>query len=218
MRRKSNIIWNVCINSRYYSRIAKDYIIKDMSTLKIYNKKERKNILNFFMFTFLIWILQCSNNWNSCRSWHCENDLNVLNLGEKRSLAENKGITKQRNEGLKLHEEQDIIEVNLDLDNKKIGIEEDIDTKQENEQEEKKNKKLKLKESILGKCRNYFKLTTLSIIFLLSFSSLITIVIDYINPTLHTILLFYTLSKISILIFSTLILYEQIQKKRNNKS
>ncbi|CRG84733.1 fam-h protein [Plasmodium relictum] len=220
MRRRSNFIWNICVNSGYYSYIGEDCIVKDMSASKIYNKKEKKYTLNFFIFTFLIWILQCSNNWNSCRSWNHESDLkNVLNLGDKRSLAENKGIIKQRSEGLKLYEEQDIIEVNLDLENKQIGIGENIDAKQENEQEEKgENKKLKLKESILEKCKNNFKLVLLSILFILSFISLIFILIDYFDLDLQRFLWVIRSSKISILILSFLTLYEQIKKKRNNKS
>ncbi|CRG85077.1 fam-h protein [Plasmodium relictum] len=224
MIRKSNLMWNICVNSGYYSHIAKDYIAEDISNSKIYNKKEKKNIFNFFtnffIFAFLIWILQCSNNWNSCKTWHHENDLkNVLNLGDKRSLAENKGVIKQRNEGLKLYEEQDIIELNLDLENGKMGIEENMDVEQENEQEIKeKNKKLKLKENILGKCKNYLKLISLSILFLLSFCSLILILIDYAHPNLSRFVWIMRSSEVSVLIFSILILYEQIKKKRNNKS
>ncbi|CRG85291.1 fam-h protein [Plasmodium relictum] len=67
-----------------------------MSTLKIYNNKEKKKVLNylmrFFMFIFL---------WASFRPWNCENELkNISNLGIKRSLAENKNVMIQEEESI----------------------------------------------------------------------------------------------------------------------
>ncbi|CRG85562.1 fam-h protein, partial [Plasmodium relictum] len=96
---KSNTISNISVYPECNAYIAKGFITTDMSTLKIYNKKEKKNISNFsikfFIFAFLIWILQCSNTWSSFRSWNYKNDSkHISNLGAKRSLAESEDVEK----------------------------------------------------------------------------------------------------------------------------
>ncbi|CRG85772.1 fam-h protein [Plasmodium relictum] len=177
MNRKNNIIHisNFRIYSRYYFRVAKGFITSNMSTLKIYGKRKKINIIyfliKFFIFTLLIWILQCSSN-DSCRPWNYENDLKyVLNLAAKRSLTESKDKIIQ-NRVLKYYEQKSIMTTYLEQSNGQNKIKQNMNSEQENEIETKeKNKKAKFKEGIF-KCKN-LKLVTLFLVIFLSLSALI---------------------------------------------
>ncbi|CRG84701.1 fam-h protein [Plasmodium relictum] len=149
MSRKSNVISSIDGFLGYDSHVAKGSITTDRSTLKIYNKKEKKNILDFlikfFIFTFLIWILQVSSSCDSCRSWNYENDLKkTLNLGAKRSLAEGENIKKPIGEELKLCE-HDVIDdpesKNKKEEKEEKEKEEEEEEKEEEEEEEKEEEK-----------------------------------------------------------------------------
>ncbi|CRG85640.1 fam-h protein [Plasmodium relictum] len=122
MNSKSNAILNFSTYYECYSHIYKDLITINMSALKIYDKKQEKNILNFlinfFIFILLIFILQCSNNRDSLRSCNYKNDLkSILYLGAKRSLVEGNNTINEINEELE-HCEQMVKGANLKLDNK----------------------------------------------------------------------------------------------------
>ncbi|CRG84306.1 fam-h protein [Plasmodium relictum] len=122
MNSKSNAILNFSTYYECYSHIYKDLITTNMLTLKIYDKKQKKNILNFlinfYIFILLIFILQCSNNRDSLRSCNYKNNLkSILYLGAKRSLVEGNDIINEINEGLE-HCEQMVKGANLKLDNK----------------------------------------------------------------------------------------------------
>ncbi|CRG99574.1 fam-h protein [Plasmodium relictum] len=224
MDMKSNNISNIGVYPEYHTHIAKVFITTDMSTLKIYNKKEKKNIIyfsiNFFIFSLLIWILQCSNTWDSFRSWNYKNDSkSVLNLGAKRSLVESEDVEKQAHKRLKFYNEQDIIRENLESESEKNEIEGKIDSEKGNEIETiEKSKIEKFKERILGRCQNYLKLIFLVITFLLSSSSLALIIDDYIKPNALGFSYAIMLANISVLIFSSILFSDQIKKKYKKKS
>ncbi|CRG84695.1 Plasmodium exported protein, unknown function [Plasmodium relictum] len=194
----------------------------------MFSKREKRNILNFFIKTFtfilLIWILQCSNNWKFFKSLSYKNDLkNTLNLGVKRTLAQ-KDITKETSEKPKFCD-LGIIETNIESrsDQRKIGKKIDIeqvdekDMEQGNEIETKdENKKVKLNERILGKCKDNLKLFSSSFAIFLSIFSLIynkmPIDIYIILPYLDVVLM-----TLSLLIISIILIQERIEIKYKNK-
>ncbi|CRG84053.1 fam-h protein [Plasmodium relictum] len=193
-----------------------------MSTLKIYNNKEKKKVLNylmrFFMFIFLVWTLQCYNNWASFRPWNCENELkNISNLGIKRSLAENKNAIMQV-EGSKCYEQHSNVEIDLESLNEQNYIKRDIDSEQENELEIiDKNQKVKFNQRILGICKSNFEIIPLSIAFFLSFIALICSLVYIFKSDINEDLKIFELSNTSILITSILLTHKEIKIKRKNK-
>ncbi|CRG84083.1 fam-h protein [Plasmodium relictum] len=225
MNRKNKIIFisNFRMHPRYYSYVTKGFNDTYVSTLKIYNKRGKKKILyfliKFFILTLSIWILQCSNNWDSCKSWNYKNKLNnISDLGYGRSLAECSDTTKQTKSELKFCEQQDMIEEHLEVWDKQSQIDENVDVEQGSEIETKeKNKKVKFKERILDKCKNNLKLASLflSISLLLSSFSLYLVEI-FTDEYIENIKLF--LFTLSFLITSTVLTYERIEIKYKNKS
>ncbi|CRG85111.1 fam-h protein [Plasmodium relictum] len=213
MNRKKNVISNIVLYLRYHSLVAKDFLITYMPTLKIYNKEEKKKVFNyltrFLMFTFLL---------VSFRSWNYENELkNVLNLGIKRSLTENKNMEMQSKEGSNFCEHVVVTEETLESWNEQNAIRGSIDAKEGNEIDIKeKNQKVKLNERILGICKNNFKLITFSIVFILSICSFMFAVL-YATNSVNIYLPIYELSSLSILIISILLAYEEIKIKRKSK-
>ncbi|CRG84827.1 fam-h protein [Plasmodium relictum] len=222
MSRKSDVISNISIYPEYYFHVAKGFATKDISTSKINNKKEKKNILifpiKFSIFILLIWILKDSNNCDYFRSWNYKNEIkNILYLGAKRLLTENDDIIKQANEGLKYREQKEMIETDLESIKEKDEIEEKIDIEQSEIEEKLENKKIKFNGKISSKCQNNLKVNSLICAFILSCCSFllslkVAIAYDLITPQLT--LLFVNLS---ITIFSILLILEQTQTKPNDK-
>ncbi|CRG85287.1 fam-h protein [Plasmodium relictum] len=223
MNRGQNVILNISLYLGYYSLVAKNFFTTDMSTLKIYNKKEKKKVLNyimrFFMFIFLLWVSQCSDNGVSFISWNYENELkNVLNLGIKRSLTENKNMEMQAKEGSNFCEHVVVTEETLESWNKLNNIGESVDAKEGNEIEiEKKNQKVKSNERILGICKNNFKLIILSLALLLSIFSFTFAVIYMTSYNLSIHLPIFEFSIIPILIIAIFLAYEEVKIRRKNK-
>ncbi|CRG84716.1 fam-h protein [Plasmodium relictum] len=211
MNKKKSAISNVSLYPGYYSLVAKDFLIIDMLTLKIYNKKKKKKVLNylmrFFMFTFLVWMLQCFDNYVSFRLWNYENELkNILNLGIKRSLTEKES---------KYREHVVVTGGTLESWNEKDTIRESINVKEGNKIEIKeKDQKIKIHERILGICKNNFELITSSVALIISIFSFMFLVINITSPRLNTYLPIFELSSLSILIISLLLTYEEIKIKR----
>ncbi|CRG84686.1 fam-h protein [Plasmodium relictum] len=226
MNRKSDSILNIRMHPMFYYHVSEGFITTDISTLKLYSKREKKNILyflmKFFLFTFLIWILQYSNNWVSYKSRNQGNSLkNVLNLGYERSLAESNNTIKQTKEGLNYYDQQNILETYLESRNEQNEIEENIDVEQENEIKTKeKNKKVSFNKSILGTCKSNLKLVLFSLFFFMPFSSFMISLISLISSNFYdekTYMATFLLSNISIIIFAIYLIYEQINIKRKIK-
>ncbi|CRG84532.1 Plasmodium exported protein, unknown function [Plasmodium relictum] len=201
----------------------------------MYSKKEKKNILRFliklFTFTLLIWMLQCSNNWNFFKSLSFKNDLkNTLNLGVKRFLAQ-KDIIKEKNEEPKFCD-LEITETNLESrnDKKKIGKKtyteqedekgikqgNEKDIEQGNEIEAKdKNKKVKFNEEISGKCKNNLKLV---LSFFAIFMSIFSFIYNIIQTNVHISLPYLdaVFISISLIIISITVIQKQIEAKFKN--
>ncbi|CRG84862.1 fam-h protein [Plasmodium relictum] len=224
MNRKNNIILipNFRIHPRYYSHVTKGFNGTHISTLEIYCKREKKNILyfliNFFIFTLSIWILQCSNNWDSCKSWNYKNKLNnTLNLVAKRSLAENDCAIKQKEGSSQCYNQKDMMTINLEQRNEQNEIEQNMNVEPECEIETKeKNKKEKFNRGILYKCKNNLKLASLLLSILLSLSSFSSYLVGMFTFTgIQEIELFLFAS--SFLIVSTILIYERIEIKYKNK-
>ncbi|CRG85204.1 fam-h protein [Plasmodium relictum] len=224
MNRKNNIIIisNFRMHPRYCFRVAKGFNDTYVSTLKIYSKREKKNILyyliKFFILTLSIWIFQFSNNWDFCKSWNNKNKLNnILDLGSGRSLAECNDLKKQTKSELKFCEQQDIIEAHLESRNEQNIIDENVDIEQGNEIDTKeKNKKVNFKERILDNCKNNLKLVALFFVILLSLSAISLHLISYYmyKNTRKPKLFLFTLS---FLIISILLTCERIEIKYKNK-
>ncbi|CRG84881.1 fam-h protein [Plasmodium relictum] len=215
MNRKGNIILipNIKIHSRHYSYMAKSFIDIDMSTLKIYSKREKKFFFNFllkfFICALLIWILQC--HYNILES---QKRYDILGLGAKRSLAECKDAIKQKNKGLKCYDQQDIIEINLESNNDQKEIEYNMSIEKGNEIEEtEKNKKVEVNERILGICKNNLKLFLSFFAFLLSFSSCALYALNNITKNMSSIdyTVFHTLA---LSLISILFIYEKKKGKK----
>ncbi|CRG84692.1 fam-h protein [Plasmodium relictum] len=222
MNRKSNTIKNINVYPRHYSHISKDFITTDMSTIKIYHKKEKKYALDFvtkfFIFALLTWMLQCSNNCNICATWNYENNLkSILNLGAKRLLTESNDTIKQK-KGLQCYEQHGMMTINLEPSDEQNEIEQNINVEQENEIETKeKYKKVKFNERISDKCVNNFKTISLILAFLMSFISFVLsplLIKYYIKGLRSSIFILCNLSSIIFLIF---LIYEEIKIKRKNK-
>ncbi|CRG84708.1 fam-h protein [Plasmodium relictum] len=222
MNKKSNSIKNVDAYPRYYPLTSRIFITTDISTVKIYYKKEKKYslyfVIKFFILSLLIWILQCSNNWNTCGTWNYENNLkSILNLGAKRSLSESYDTIKQK-KGLQCYEQQDTMTINLEPNNEQSEIEKNLDAEQENEIETKEeNEKVKFNERISDKCVNDFKTISLILAFLMSLSSFVLspIITKHYIPELKSSI--FILCNLSFIIFSIFLLHEEIKKKRKNK-
>ncbi|CRG85583.1 fam-h protein [Plasmodium relictum] len=136
MNSKSNAILNFNAYRGYCSNVHKDFVIADISTLKVYDKRQKKYILiffiKFFIYILLIWILQCFNNWYSSRSGNYKNNLKIiLCLGAKGSLIEGNNTISEVNEGLE-HCEQMVKGENFKLDNKINKVENSSYVKLEN--------------------------------------------------------------------------------------
>ncbi|CRG84727.1 fam-h protein [Plasmodium relictum] len=185
-----------------------------MSTIKIYNKEEKKKVFNylmrFFMFTFLL---------VSFRSWNYENELkNVLNLGIKRSLAENKNMEMQAEEESNFCENVVVTKGTLESWNEQNDIRGSMDAKEGNEiQIKEKNQKVKFNERILGICKTNFKLITLSVVFISSIFFFIISVL-YTTSRIYIYLPISELCSLYILIISILLTYKEIKIKHKNKS
>ncbi|CRG84954.1 fam-h protein [Plasmodium relictum] len=224
MNKKNNIILisNYRMHPRYYSHLSKSFITTDMLTLKIYSKRENKNILyfliKFFIFTFLIWISQCSNNWNTYETWNYENNLkNILNLGDKRALAESNDTIKQK-KGLQCHGQQGMMTINLESNNEQIEIEQNLNAEHEDEIETKeKNKKVKLTEKILSKCKNNLKLVASSFAFFSSLFLVSLIIASQFTYNVPFHNFFYVLPSLSLVIISIILTHERIEIKYKNK-
>ncbi|CRG84936.1 fam-h protein [Plasmodium relictum] len=223
MNKKNNIILisNYMMYPRYYYNVAKGFITTDVSTLKIYSKREKKNILyfliKFFIFTLSIWMLQCSYNWDSCRSWNYKNDSkNILDLGSKRSLAESSDPIKQTKRTLKSWE-HDTKEVRLESKNELNETKKNIDVEQGNEIVTKeKSNKVKCNEKILSKCKSNIKLIFSSLAFFLSLLIFILFILSmsfYISLPIS----FPILLPLSLVIISTILTQERIEIKYKNK-
>ncbi|CRG85168.1 fam-h protein [Plasmodium relictum] len=220
---KSNAIKNTSIYDTFCSHTSKGFITKDISTIKISHKKEKKYRLHFFIkffiYAFLIWILQYSNNLGTCETWNYENNLkNVINLGVKRSLAENNDTIKQEKGLQQCYEQHDMTAINLELSNEQSKIEQNMDIEQENESETKKrNKKRKFNERTSDKCTNDLKTIPLILAFLMSLTSftLSAIYLKHFVPIFQNYILI--LSSLSLIIFLIFLLYEEIKMKLKNK-
>ncbi|CRG84767.1 fam-h protein [Plasmodium relictum] len=219
MNRKKNIdlIFNFRMHSRYYSHVTKGFNDTYIPALNIYSKRKKKNALyfpiKFFIFTLSIWILQYSNNWDSCKSLNHKNGLNnILNLGDKRSLAENNDSIKQK-EGLQCYIQEGMMTINLEPRNEQSKIEQNINVEPKYEKETmEKNEKIKFSEGILYKCKNNLKLVSLFLAIFLSLSSFSLFLLNHLDYSeLYDVdLVLFTLSS---LIVSTILIYERIDIK-----
>ncbi|CRG85694.1 fam-h protein [Plasmodium relictum] len=222
MNRKINSILNISAYPGLYSHVYKGYITTDMPTIKIYNQKEKKYTLDFliklFIFSFLIWVLQCSNNWYSFRSWNYKNNSkNILNLGANRLLAEKIYKVGQGKEELKLCEQQCKVETELEQRNGQREVEEHIDVEQESEIEAKQaNKKVKYNEKILERY-NISKICSLYFASILSFTSLLLSIIYTYSPDLEFQRLSFLYIDLSVILFSVLLILEEIKIKHRVK-
>ncbi|CRG84694.1 fam-h protein [Plasmodium relictum] len=224
MNRKINSISNISAYPGLYFHVYKSYITTDMSAIKIYNKKEKKYALYFFIklfvFSFLIWVLQCSDNLYSSRSWNYDNDLkNVLNLGAKRLLAEKVYKIGQGKEKLKFCEQKCIVETELEQRNGQEEIEKYINEEQESEIEEKNGDEdeVKYSEKTLGKHNINPKSCSLYSASILSFASFILFIIYVyiIDPEIQRV--GFLCINLSILIFSVNLIMEEIKTKLKGK-
>ncbi|CRG84963.1 fam-h protein [Plasmodium relictum] len=222
MNKKNNIILISNYRKRpiYCSHVAKSFTTTDMSTSKIYTKREKKNVLyffiKFFVFTLSIWILQCFNNWDSCKFWNYKNDLNILDLVSKRSLAENYDTIKQTKSKLGLGE-QGTIEAHLETKNEQSGIKQNIDVEKGNEVVTKdRNNKVKCNKKILSKCRSNIKLISSSFAFFLSFFLFILSIIGQFTFIPFTNY-FFLLLPLSLVINSIILTHERTEIKYKNK-
>ncbi|CRG85158.1 fam-h protein [Plasmodium relictum] len=222
MNKKNNIILisNFRMHPKHYSHVTKGFNDTYIPTLKIYSKREKNNILyfliKFFILTLSIWMLQCSNNWDSCKSWNYKNKLNnILDLGYGRLLTECDDITKQTEIKLKSCEQQDIIEARLESWTEQSQMDKNVDVEQGNKIETtEKNKKVK--EGILDRCKNNLKLISLFIAIILLLSSFsLFLANQYIYFKYIEIISF--LFTLSFLIISTLLTCERIEIKYKNK-
>ncbi|CRG85256.1 fam-h protein [Plasmodium relictum] len=223
MKGRCNNISNTSIYPEYYFLIAKEFITTDISTIKIYNKKDKKYTLNFpiifFIFALLICVLQCYNNGDSFRSCNYKNNLkNVLNLGFKRSLAESNDRKIQTNEEFKFCKQESLKKTNLESRKEESGIKKNIYLEEGNDIETiEKSEKVKFNERVSKMCINNLKLILSSFTFPLSLISLI-LSIKFIG-NIDSILgpLAYLLINLSIVIHLILLIQEKIEKKRKNK-
>ncbi|CRG85153.1 fam-h protein [Plasmodium relictum] len=223
MNRKINSISNISAYPGLYSYIYRGYITTDMLTIKIYNKKEKKYTLDFlikfFIFSFLIWVLQCSNNWYSFRSWNYkDNSKNVLNLGANRLLAEKIYKTGQGKEELKLCEQQCIVEAELEQGNGQNKTEKYINAEQESKIEAKQvDKEPKYNEKTLGKYNNILKACSLHFASILSFTSFLLSIIYIHYPDMEIQRIYFLGINLSVIIFSVLLIIEEIKIKHKGK-
>ncbi|CRG85174.1 fam-h protein [Plasmodium relictum] len=222
MNKKMNDIFNIIAYFGLYSNVYKGYITTDVFTIQIYHKKEKKYILYFlkklFIFSFLIWALQCFNNWYSFRSWNYKNNSNILNLGANRLLAEKIYKIGQGKEELKLCEQQYKVKTELEQNNGQKEIEECIDAEQESGIEAKKeDKELKCNKKTLKKYNNISKVCSLYFAFILSFISFLLSIIN-VNaqePEIERII--FLCINLSVIIFSVLLIMEKIKIKHKEK-
>ncbi|CRG85017.1 fam-h protein [Plasmodium relictum] len=223
MSSKINSISNISAYPEPYPHVYKGYITIDMSTRKIYNKKEKKYIsyflIKFFLFTLLIWILQCFNNWDSCRWLNYKNEkTNKLILGAERSLAENNDKVKQRKEELKCSAPHVIVKTDLEPKYEQVEMGEYIDTEQGDEIETKKeNKEETHNEKKLGKYSNISKAYSLFFSFVLSLASFLLSIVYLITKNEEIYSVIFICVNLSIIIYLILLTFEEI-KKRKNKS
>ncbi|CRG85792.1 fam-h protein [Plasmodium relictum] len=220
MNMECHYISNISAYPGLYSHFYKSYITTDISTRKIHNKKREKCklyfFIKFFLFTLLIWILQCSNNWDSCRLLNYKNDKKyILILGANRSLAENNDIIKQRKEELKCSVQHVTVKTDSELKNEQREIEESINMEQGNEiHTQKEDKEVTCSEKTLEKYNNISKKYSLSFAFILSFTSLLLSIMNCIySHDMFNLFMFCCLN-LSIIIFSILLILEKIKKKK----
>ncbi|CRG84309.1 fam-h protein [Plasmodium relictum] len=243
MNSKSSSILNFNAYHGYYSNAHKDFVISDISTLKAYDKRQKKKILIFFIkfliSTLLIWILQWFNNLYLSRSRNYKNNLKrILYLGAKGSLIEGNNTISEVNEGLE-HCEQMVKGANLKLDNKINEVENSSYVKLENKKNHTKVEevnKIDITEVELGKeiktneknkkgisPRNFLifkdKYETIAAYFIifLIFCILVLLIITLSTINLDllswVILLFYILS----LTLAILLFYERKKKEQQKK-
>ncbi|CRG84321.1 fam-h protein [Plasmodium relictum] len=221
MNMKRNTILNISAYHGLYSHVYKGYIVSDISTRKIYNKNEKKYTLNclikFFLFTLLIWILQCFNNWDSCKLFNYKNEkTNKLILGDKRLLAENNDKIKQKEKELKLPLQHIITETDLELMNEQREIEEYTDIEQRNEIEAKKeDSEVKHNEKKLGKYNNISKAYLLFFASILSFVSFLLSIVYCISESLSIYIVTFFFINLTTIIFSIMLILEEIKKKKH---
>ncbi|CRG83976.1 fam-h protein [Plasmodium relictum] len=224
MNKKNNIIFisNYRMHPRYYSHVTKGFTTTDMSTLEIYIKKEKTNILyfliKFFIFTISIWILQCSNTLDSYRSWNYKNDLkNILDLGPKRSLAESNDTIEQTKSKLRLWEQQDMMEAYLESKNEQNEIKQNMDVEQGNEMVTKeRNNEVKCNKKILSKCKSNLKLIFSSFAFFSSLFIFILFIVNYFTFITFPRYIFLLLP-LSLVINSIILTHERVEIKYKNK-
>ncbi|CRG84374.1 fam-h protein [Plasmodium relictum] len=219
MNKKSNDISNIIAYPGFNSHVYKDYITTYMPAIKIFIKKKKRYSLDFlkffFIFSFLIWVLQCFSNRYSFGSWNYKNDSkNLLNLGAKRLLAEKVYKIGQEREELKFCEQQCKVETELEQINGQKEIEDYLRVEQESEIESKQeDKEVKYNEKTSGKYNNISKVFSLSFASILSFSSFLLSIIDsYLSePEIQRI--YIICINLSIIIFSVLLAIEEFKIK-----
>ncbi|CRG96007.1 Plasmodium exported protein, unknown function [Plasmodium gallinaceum] len=176
---------NFILNSRCNSHTEENFVIEDISTLKIYRTRGKINKLFFFikisLFTLLIWILLYCENYNY-RSWNDKYILkNILDLGSKRSLAEGKEVIEPKNEELKvssLNIQTNLEEINTKIEKMELK-EEEKDKKEiikiENENvveiKEERNKKVNIL-NLMQKCKSFLSILNMPTILLLPILSM----------------------------------------------
>ncbi|CRG85842.1 Plasmodium exported protein, unknown function [Plasmodium relictum] len=150
----TNIILNITKKPKHYSHIDDSFIASDTSCLKVYSTREKINKfffpIKFFLFIFLIWILQCSNNC-TCRPMDTKYILkDKFDLRTARLLAEGRRT--------------DVIKTNLPIEIEQMCSERDTELLQENVKEKITDNKL-LYRNILRKI-SFFSVVILPIIFI----------------------------------------------------
>ncbi|CRG84776.1 Plasmodium exported protein, unknown function [Plasmodium relictum] len=101
MKMKNNTIFNITKCPERNVHIGKDYITSDVSSLEMYYKKQKINILlffNFFLFTLLIFILHGFNSYTYRSANEKQNLGGTINLIYKRILSECNNINSTKSE------------------------------------------------------------------------------------------------------------------------
>ncbi|CRG84082.1 Plasmodium exported protein, unknown function [Plasmodium relictum] len=236
MNKRNNIISNIKKYPRCNNYVNKSFIVEYISTLKMYNKREKDIILNsfikLFIFVLFILMLQCSCNLDSGKSLKKSNVENMPHLGNERSLAESEDTVKAN--------EQSDMNVTHKLPCNNQGIEIKVSSQSEMGQRNNgerdcsvienlgegnsaeqgigrekidKNEERNIKERILNIAKGNFQLIILFIISLLSFISSIICMSSYNKENTNLNNTSVLLVAISIIFTVFLLMYERIQDK-----
>ncbi|CRG84731.1 Plasmodium exported protein, unknown function [Plasmodium relictum] len=204
MNKKNNIISSINKYPRCNNNVDKSFITEDISTLKMYNKRKKDIVFNFFIklliFTLFILMLQYFCNWDFCKSLSKRNLENMRNLGSERSLAESEDTVRTNEQSdknvtnkLQYNNQGSEIEVssqsgarqrdNGEQNHSAIYNLGEGDNVEQGIRREKidENEGGNIKERILNIVKSNFKLIILCIILLLSFISSILCMASYNN-------------------------------------